>query len=141
MYSANLEADSSAARWIEIAMIPIDKIENESVVLENIFFETGSSMLLPASTPELERLLYTLKVNQSMVIEIRGYTDNVGEDAMNQRLSQDRAKAVYAWLTAKGIPVTRVSYKGFGETNPIASNDTEDGRKQNRRTEFYIVKK
>ena len=76
-----------------------------------------------------------------MVIEIRGYTDNVGEDAMNQRLSQDRAKAVFTWLTAKGIPVTRVSYKGFGETNPIASNDTEDGRKQNRRTEFYIVKK
>ena len=141
MYSANLEADSSAARWIEIAMLPMAKIEHESVVLENIFFETGSSKLLPASTPELEKLLYTLKVNQSMVIEIRGHTDNVGEDAMNQRLSQDRAKAVYSWLTGKGMPVSRVSYKGFGETNPVASNDTEAGRKQNRRTEFYIVKK
>jgi outer membrane protein OmpA-like peptidoglycan-associated protein len=106
-----------------------------------MFFETGSAQLLPASEPELQKLLYTLKTNQSMIIEIRGYTDNVGDEAMNQRLSQDRAKAVYSWLTGKGMPVTRISYKGFGETNPVASNDTEDGRKQNRRTEFYIVKK
>jgi outer membrane protein OmpA-like peptidoglycan-associated protein len=141
MYSANLEPDSSASRYIEIDMIPMEKVEHESIVLENVFFETGSAQLLPASEPELQKLLYTLKTNQSMIIEIRGYTDNVGDEAMNQRLSQDRAKAVYSWLTGKGMPVTRISYKGFGETNPVASNDTEEGRKQNRRTEFYIVKK
>lgn len=141
MYSDNLESDSAASRYIEIAMIPMDKVENESIVLENVFFETGSSQLLPASEPELEKLLYTLKTNQSMIIEIRGYTDNIGEDDMNQRLSQDRAKAVFTWLTGKGIPSSRVAYKGFGETHPVAGNETEEGRKQNRRTEFYIVKK
>jgi outer membrane protein OmpA-like peptidoglycan-associated protein len=141
MYSANLAPDSSASRYIEIPMIPMEKVENESIALENVFFETGSSKLLPASEPELEKLLYTLKTNQSMVIEIRGYTDNEGEESMNQRLSQDRAKAVFLWLTNKGIPGNRVSYKGFGETNPVASNESEAGRKQNRRTEFYIVKK
>jgi len=76
-----------------------------------------------------------------MIIEIRGYTDNVGEDAANQQLSQARAKAVFIWLTNQGIQSFRIAYKGFGETQPIASNDTEAGRKQNRRTEFYIVKK
>jgi outer membrane protein OmpA-like peptidoglycan-associated protein/Tol biopolymer transport system component len=141
MYSANLEADSSASRSIEINMIPMEKVEHESVVLENVFFETGSSQLLPASEPELQKLLYTLKINQSMVIEIRGHTDNVGDEAANQQLSEARAKAVFTWLSGKGIPGYRISYKGFGETQPVASNDTATGRKQNRRTEFYIVKK
>ena len=141
MYSANLEPDSSASRLIEIDMTPMEKAEHESVILENVFFESGSSELLPASEPELQKLLYTLKINQSMVIELRGHTDNVGDDDANQQLSEARAKAVFSWLTGKGIPGTRISYKGFGETQPIASNDTEAGRKQNRRTEFYIVKK
>jgi outer membrane protein OmpA-like peptidoglycan-associated protein len=141
MYSANLDPDSSSTRSIEISMIPMEKAEHESVVLENIFFETGSSELLPASEPELKKLLYTLKTNLSMIIELRGHTDNVGEDAANQQLSQARAKAVFIWLTNKGIQAHRITYKGFGETQPIASNDTDAGRKQNRRTEFYIVKK
>jgi len=109
--------------------------------LENIFFETGSSELLPASEPELKKLLYTLKSNLSMIIELRGHTDNVGDDAANQQLSQARAKAVFIWLTNNGIQSFRITYKGYGETQPIANNDTEAGRKQNRRTEFYIVKK
>jgi hypothetical protein len=71
MYSANLEPDSSASRYIEIDMIPMEKVEHESIVLENVFFETGSSQLLSASEPELQKLLYTLKTNQSMIIEIR----------------------------------------------------------------------
>ena len=141
MYSANLDPDSSSSRSIEISMIPLEKAEHESVVLENIFFNTGSAELLPASEPELKKLMYTLKSNLSMIIEIRGHTDNVGEDAANQQLSQARAKAVFIWLTNKGIQSFRITYKGFGETQPIASNDTEAGRKQNRRTEFYIVKK
>ena len=141
MYSANLDPDSSSSRYIEISMIPMDKAEHESVVLENIFFETGSSELLPASEPELKKLLYTLKSHLSMIIELRGHTDNVGDDAANQQLSQARAKAVFIWLTNNGIQSFRITYKGYGETQPIANNDTEAGRKQNRRTEFYIVKK
>jgi outer membrane protein OmpA-like peptidoglycan-associated protein/tetratricopeptide (TPR) repeat protein len=141
MYSANLDPDSSASRSIVINMTPMEKAEHETVPLENIFFDVGSSTLLPASEPELQKLLYTLKINQSMIIEIRGHTDNVGDEASNQALSEARAKAVFIWLTNKGIPGYRISYKGFGESQPVASNDTEEGRQLNRRTEFYIVKK
>ncbi len=141
MYSANLPPDTSASRSIEIDMIPMEKAEHASVVLENVFFNSGSAELLPASEPELQKLLYTLKINQAMIIEIRGYTDNVGDETDNQKLSEARARAVFSWLSDKGIPATRISYKGFGETQPIASNDTAAGRRQNRRTAFYIVKK
>jgi outer membrane protein OmpA-like peptidoglycan-associated protein len=92
MYSANLEPDSSASRYIEIDMLPMEKVEHESVVLENVFFETGSAQLLPASEPELQKLLYTLKTNQSMIIEIRGYTDNVGDEAMKSTVEPGPCK-------------------------------------------------
>ena len=141
MYSANLEADSQATRNLEIFMIPLEKSVNESIVLENIFFETGSAKILPASEPELQKLLHTLRTNQSMTIELRGHTDNVGDDASNQELSEARAKAVYDYIVAKGITSARLSFKGFGETQPIADNETAIGRQKNRRTEFYIKTK
>ena len=141
MYSANLEASTDAERSLEILMIPIAKSVNEAIVLENIFFETGSAKILPASEPELQKLLYTLKSNQSMTIELRGHTDNVGDDTSNQTLSEARAKAVYDYIVAKGITSARLSYKGFGETQPIADNETTTGRQKNRRTEFFIKTK
>ena len=76
----------------------------------------------------------------AMNIEIRGHTDNEGDDKSNQVLSEARAKAVYQYLLGRGIDAGRLSYKGFGETQPIADNKTEKGRKQNRRTEFTIIK-
>ncbi len=74
-----------------------------------------------------------------MVIEVGGHTDNVGDDAMNMKLSHERAKAVREYLVKAGIVAERIQAKGYGESNPIASNDNDDGRKSNRRTEFIIL--
>lgn len=110
------------------------------IVLKNIFFETGSAALRQESLVELTRLKKLLDENPSLKIQINGHTDNVGSDADNLKLSTDRAKAVYDHLVQNGIDVNRLKFKGFGETVPAASNDTEEGRRQNRRTEYEIVK-
>ena len=73
-----------------------------------------------------------------MNIQINGHTDNVGSDADNLKLSDDRAKAVQDYLIKNGIAVNRLRYKGYGESQPIDTNDTEDGRRNNRRTEFVL---
>jgi len=140
MHSSNLAPEDKAVRYLDINMLPLAASENKAIVLENIFFDFGSSVLLPSSEPELHRLYRTLMENKSMQIEIRGHTDNVGSDESNQLLSENRAKAVYNYLIEKGIAKDRISFKGFGETQPIATNETEVGRSQNRRTEFYILK-
>ena len=139
MYSANLQPDTASSRKLDIKMIPIVNAEEKVIVLQNIFFETGSAELLPTSDPELNKLLWTLRKNTTMSIEIRGHTDSEGDDKSNQVLSEARAKAVYQYLVGRGIDAARLSFKGFGETQPIADNKTEVGRKQNRRTEFTII--
>lgn len=138
MHSTNLPADTSTVRHIDIAMIALSKAVDKPIALQNIFFETGSSKLLPSSDPELNKLVWTLRNNSNMYIEIHGHTDDVGTDEYNQQLSEDRAKAVYQYLIDRGIDAVRLSYKGFGETQPVESNETEEGRKRNRRTEFVI---
>lgn len=110
------------------------------VVLRNIFFETGSADLLPPSYTELKQLLALLNSNKNLKIQINGHTDNIGPDTTNQQLSEARAKSVYDWLLANGIPIDRLAYKGFGESQPIDTNDTDEGRKNNRRTEFEVLK-
>lgn len=77
--------------------------------------------------------------NLNLKIEISGHTDNVGSDALNQKLSENRAKAVVDYLTSKGISSLRMISKGYGKTQPIATNNTEEGRALNRRTEFKII--
>ena len=139
MYSVNLDPDTSALRMLDIKLTPITAAVDKVIVLENIFFETGSAALLPTSEPELNKLLWTLRKNTAMKIEIRGHTDTVGDDKVNQKLSEARAKAVYEYLTGRGIEASRLTYKGFGETQPVADNNTPEGRKQNRRTEFKII--
>jgi outer membrane protein OmpA-like peptidoglycan-associated protein len=139
MYSSNMAADTSALRHLNISMIKLSAAAEEVIVLRNIFFETGSASLLPASGPELNKLLWTLRNNTEMKIEIRGHTDDVGEERSNQVLSEARAKAVYDYLIGRGIESSRLTYKGFGETQPVADNTTPEGRKQNRRTEFRVV--
>ncbi len=109
------------------------------VVLRNIFFKTGSAELLPTSTNELQKLLKLLNDRSELRIQINGHTDDVGSDEANQALSEARAKSVYDWLVSNEIPAERLSFKGFGEGQPIDSNDTDEGRKNNRRTEFQIV--
>jgi outer membrane protein OmpA-like peptidoglycan-associated protein len=112
---------------------------DKPIALQNIFFETGSSTLLPSSYPELNKLLSTLINNEQMKIELRGHTDNIGTDEYNQQLSEARAKSVYQYLIDHAIDAGRLSFKGFGESQPVATNETEYGRQQNRRTEFVIV--
>ena len=108
--------------------------------LNNIFFETAKAELRPESFAELDRVVTMLKNNPSMEIVIGGHTDNVGAPASNVQLSSARATAVQSYLVSKGITLSRLRVKGFGETKPVAPNDTEAGRQQNRRVEFTIVK-
>ncbi len=115
-------------------------VEGKPIILKNVFFETGSAELKDASINELNRLKKLLTDNPLLRIRINGHTDKVGSDEDNLVLSDDRAKAVYDYLVQNGIDMTRLSFKGYGETLPIADNETEDGRQLNRRTEFVIIK-
>lgn len=131
------EADSTYVK--DIALQPITA--NASVVLHNILFDFNSATLLPVSKVELNNLLQMMNQNPEVRVLIKGHTDNVGTDARNLELSTERAKAVAGYLIENGISKDRLSYKGYGATQPISSNDTEEGRAQNRRTEFEIVGK
>lgn len=113
----------------------------KSFELKNIFFETDKSELLPQSYRELDKLVQVLNENPNMEIEIHGHTDNQGTDKHNINLSQNRAEAVVNYLRAKEISYNRLAYKGYGDTKPISTNETESGRQLNRRVEFLILKK
>ncbi len=111
----------------------------ETIVLNNIFFETAKSALLPASFEELEKLLQLLQQQPEAVIQVNGHTDNQGNDDDNQALSENRAQAVVNYLIEQGIAANRLTSKGFGSKVPVATNDTAEGREQNRRVEFVIL--
>lgn len=122
--------------------IPLQPIEvNASVVLRNIFFDVNKYDLKAASQIELDRVIDLLQQNPTVKIQIEGHTDNAGSPTDNQKLSENRAKAVVAYLSGKGIAASRLSFKGYGESKPIADNQTEEGRSQNRRTELKVVSK
>jgi outer membrane protein OmpA-like peptidoglycan-associated protein len=110
-------------------------------ILKNVFFETNSFELKTESTAELNKLVLFMENNPNIRIEIGGYTDNVGTDAFNQKLSENRAKAVTEYLINNGVVSDRIVYKGYGKSLPIANNSTLEGRSQNRRTEFKIIEK
>ena len=132
---------------LEIPLTPIpdglagtgDLAKAKPIVLKNVFFETGSAALKKESLTELNRLKKLMDDNLSLKIQINGHTDNVGSESGNLKLSDDRAKAVYDFLVTNKIDAKRLKFKGFGEAMPVASNDTEAGRQQNRRTEFVII--
>ncbi|MCF8227945.1 MAG: OmpA family protein [Bacteroidales bacterium] len=122
--------------------IYLKKVEvGSKIILKNIFFEFNKSNLRPESIPELERLVKLLNDVPTLKIEISGHTDNVGSQLYNQELSEKRAKAVVDYLLDKGIDEDRLTYKGYGFSQPIAGNDTEEGRAMNRRTEFKVISK
>jgi outer membrane protein OmpA-like peptidoglycan-associated protein len=141
MFSSGIEASGLGSRSLEIMMTAIKSASESVTVLRNVFFESGSAELLKISETELNKLMWTMNKNESMKIEIRGHTDHVGDDQANQILSEARAKSVFQYLISKGIDATRMSYKGFGESQPLADNETEEGRQLNRRTEFKILLK
>lgn len=109
------------------------------VTLKNVFFDFDKTELKPESFVELDKLVSYLQHN-TVRIEIGGHTDNQGSDEYNDRLSENRAKAVYDYLVQKGIPANRLQYKGYGMRVPVADNSTDEGRAANRRTEFKIIR-
>lgn len=122
-----------------LKLIPIE--EGQIVRLNNIFFAFGKATLNKESFPELDRIAITMNDNKKLFIEIGGHTDNIGGNETNLKLSQDRADAVSEYLIGKGIEPDRVTSKGYGETKPVAKNDTPEGQQTNRRVEFKILKK
>lgn len=130
--------DLKAYQEIErnLYLAPIEK--EQAIRLNNIFFEFGKATLKEESYPELKRLIKLLNDNPAIQIELSGHTDNVGSDADNMSLSQNRADAVVAYLTENGIKANRLTAKGYGETQPVATNDTEEGKQLNRRVEFTV---
>jgi len=107
--------------------------------LNQIYFEFNSSELLTMSYIQLDSLYNILAEKTSLRIEIRGHTDNIGNEGYNKKLSVERAASVYNYLIEKGIPKTRMKYRGFGPNIPVADNNTEQGRELNRRVEIFIV--
>ena len=111
---------------------------NKPFVINDIYYKTNSSEIDDESKLILEQFAKYLQDNPSMKIEIRGHTDNVGSDQDNLALSMDRSFEVKGFLEKQGVDGKRITAKGFGETKPIATNDNEDGRSKNRRTEFVV---
>ena len=140
-FSANYDVqgtgDNADPFTLEVPMRPLKT--GETIALRNVFFETASHELLPASHVELDRLVQLLERNASLRIEVGGHTDNVGGEAENQQLSERRAQAVRGYLVSKGIAADRIEAKGYGEGRPAATNDTEEGRALNRRTEVRVL--
>lgn len=122
------------------ATATIGVVNPMAVTLEDVLYSTGLAVLKTSSYETLNELIQILNAYPSVNIEIGGHTDNVGQPEANLELSQDRARSVYNYLVSEGIAKERLSYKGYGETMPVATNETPAGRKQNRRTEVKIVR-
>jgi OmpA-OmpF porin, OOP family len=109
------------------------------VAVYGIEFATGKADLLPAADAPLQQMLILLKDNAGLKLRVEGHTDNVGARAMNQRLSEQRAAAVVAWLVTHGIAKDRLTAQGFADTKPVEDNSTEEGRAKNRRVELVKI--
>jgi OOP family OmpA-OmpF porin len=107
--------------------------EVEVIVLRGVTFDTNKATLTPSSQLILDSVVTILKSRPDAKVELAGYTDSVGRDAYNLQLSEKRAQAVVDYLVSKGVPAANLTAKGYGEADPIAGNDTPEGREQNRR--------
>jgi OmpA-OmpF porin, OOP family len=141
--SENLNLDSLVkAGYLEIHkdlyLVPIEI--GQVVRLNNVFFDFDKWDLRPESFLELNRVVKLLKENPAIVIEMSAHTDSYGSDEYNIKLSDNRARSVMEFILAKGIDPSRITSKGYGETKPVAPNDTPENRQLNRRVEFTIVK-
>ena len=109
------------------------------IALRNVFFDIGKSIVKEDSFPELDRLVSLMEQLPNLVVELSGHTDNTGSEVLNNRLSQKRAEAVVEYLIDKGIDKKKLTAKGYGSSMPTSSNETLEGRQDNRRTEFEII--
>lgn len=125
--------------------VPDDDLSNiklepgKAVPLRDIYFEHDRSELMPRSFVELKKLLKIMRENPQLAIEVCGHTDSVGDDDHNQQLSEKRAKAVVEYLITNGVASARTRYKGCGSAQPVANNNTPQGRQMNRRVEFIVL--
>lgn len=110
-------------------------------VFDHLNFFAGETRITPESVPTVDDLLAILKAYAAVDVRLEGHTDSQGDPAANQKLSLDRAAAIRALLVSRGIADRRVATAGYGSDKPVASNDTEEGRAQNRRLELVVVKK
>jgi len=139
-YSANFNLPKETEFKEVKKEIFLQKIKaGNKIVLNNIFFDSGQSTLKPESNVEIDRLYKLMIDNPEMKVEISGHTDNTGNPASNQLLSKDRASVVTNSLIKKGIDAARLVSKGYGHTQAVSDNDTEDGKQLNRRTEFKVL--
>jgi outer membrane protein OmpA-like peptidoglycan-associated protein len=139
-FSDNVDLPKSKAYQEIEKDVDLSKLEvGRKIVLRNIFYDFDKSTLRTQSIAELNRLVALMNQNPTLKIEISSHTDNVGSAAYNQRLSEARAKSVIDYLTKNGIPMERLEFKGYGFSDPIAPNETDEGRQLNRRTEFKIL--
>ncbi len=131
------DATESDSITIDLKLLPIEV--GQPLVLKNIFFEFDKDILTTSSYPELERVLGYIQDGRIQKIEIAGHTDSTGPDQYNQGLSERRAKAVFNYFVQNGIDKSAITSNGYGESQPIAGNDTKEGRQQNRRVEFRVL--
>jgi len=136
-FSCTNSADIKNAYLLDVKLSPATT--GAKVVLKNVFFDTNLFNLKDESFPELNKLVGFMKGNSTVTIEVSGHTDSTGDKQKNQMLSQNRAKSVYDYIVSKGIDTTRLTFKGYGDSKPVASNENEEGRSLNRRTEFLIT--
>ena len=137
---ANGKGKMQLAVHLQLTEIVDSAKHSKHYILENVYFNTGRAVLKPESFTSLNNLVEVMKLKPTMVIEISGHTDDVGDDALNLELSQKRAESVRNYLIKNGIASNRVTAKGYGETQPIADNSTPEGKAKNRRTEVKILK-
>ncbi|MDR0941907.1 MAG: OmpA family protein [Bacteroidales bacterium] len=137
-YSAQVNLESNRT-LIEVPLQPIEI--GSSVVLNNVFFDTDSYELKPESQAELLTIVDYMNLNPTLSFEIGGHTDNTGIKQNNVTLSNNRAQAVYTFLTEHGIAATRLTFKGYADTKALVPNDSEENKAKNRRTELKITKK
>jgi len=141
-YTLTVVEEAGMAQQVEFTAAELGAAlrEKGSVALHGILFDTGKATIKAESAAILASVAELLKTDAALRLEIRGHTDNVGAPAANQKLSEDRAAAVKAYLVkAFGIPADRLTTAGFGDTKPVADNANEEGRARNRRVE--LVKK
>ena len=116
-------------------------VKNKAIVVENIFYDYDKANIRPDAAIELDKLVQTLNDNPQITIELSSHTDSRGKDAYNQALSQRRAQSAVDYIISKGIDKSRITARGYGETQPVIKNaKTEEQYQRNRRTEFKVTK-
>lgn len=135
----------TCANYEYIALLPeevsvfTDLTLNRPIELDRVYFDQSSYVLRSESFSQLDKLVRTLVAEPTLKIAIAGHTDNVGDRRLNQTLSENRAKVITNYLVSHGIAENRLQYRGYGDTQPAAPNDSEENRRKNRRVEFVVL--